>query len=146
MNEKAMNSFYYRIPYIEDNRCFYCNQPIKAMKRAEFYGYSSGLGKQIVSCEFEYCGFCDLIQMSKKTYSRIKSKGFDLGVIKSLLDLPLITLKRRMYIEYRHNDSKKKCGLRHQKTINRKGTICIDIPSTDFSTSTPHNSASIISS
>ena len=57
MNEKAMNSFYYRIPYIEDNRCFYCNQPIKAMKRAEFYGYSSGLGKQIVSCEFEYCRF-----------------------------------------------------------------------------------------
>ena len=90
MNEKAMNSFYYRIPYIEDNRCFYCNQPIKAMKRAEFYGYSSGLGKQIVSCEFEYCGFCDLIQMSKETYSRIKSKGFDLGVIKSLLDLPLM--------------------------------------------------------
>ena len=129
MNEKAMNSFYYRIPYIEDNRCFYCNQPIKAMKRAEFYVYSSGLGKQIVSCEFEYCGFCDLIQMSKETYSRIKSKGFDLGVIKSLLDLPLITLKRRMYIEYKHNDSKKKCGLRHQKTINRKGTLCIDIPS-----------------
>ena len=128
-SEDVMDSFFYRIPYINENKCFYCNQPIKAMKRAEFYGFSNELGKQIVSCEFEYCRYCDLIQMSKETYGRIRSKGFDLGVIKSFLGLPLITLKRRMFIEYKNDSSKRKRKVGRQYTINRKGTICIDIPS-----------------